>query len=98
MTRRRRPSSAAPRKRFERLGILPELSGRLASHVVFKPLTADHLAQILRQEGGLLDEYTSRFAAEDCLLQVDDSAVLILGRQGHARGTGARGLRHIMEK
>jgi ATP-dependent Clp protease ATP-binding subunit ClpX len=85
-------------KDFEHLGILPELSGRLASHVVFKPLTADHLAQILRQEGGLLDEYAARFAAEGCRLLIDDSAVGILGRQAHARGTGARGLRHIMEK
>jgi ATP-dependent Clp protease ATP-binding subunit ClpX len=85
-------------KDFEHLGILPELSGRLASHVVFRPLNAEHLAKILRQEGGLIDEYTARFAAEQCQLVVDESAIGILGRQAHARGTGARGLRHILEK
>jgi ATP-dependent Clp protease ATP-binding subunit ClpX len=85
-------------KDFEHLGILPELSGRLASHVAFKPLNAEHLAQILRLEGGLLDEYTARFAAEGCRLQIGEAAVSVLGRIAHSRGTGARGLRHVMEQ
>lgn len=85
-------------KDFEHLGVLPELSGRLASHVAFKPLNPEHLAKILRAEGGLLDEYTARFAAEGCRLLIEEAAIGTLGRIAHTRGTGARGLRHVMEQ
>lgn len=83
---------------FEKFGLLPELSGRLTVHIMVGQLTAHHFAAILRSEGGLLDEYRKRFALEGCELIVEDGALLRLSEEARSRGTGARGLRHVMER
>lgn len=83
---------------FMRYGVIPELAGRLSTHVMFKPLNDIHLAGILMEEGGLVDEYTHRFEAEGSQLKVTDDGLRTLAREAIQRGTGARGLRHVMER
>src|SRR5262249_26921882 len=48
---------------FIRYGVIPELGGRLSKMIFLRPLLKDHLAQIITQPGGVVDELKQRFAA-----------------------------------
>src|SRR5207244_3010844 len=85
-------------KDFVSMGILPELAGRLSAHIMFKPLREEHLAEILQQERGLLDEYMARFAAEGVEFVPTDAGLRTVAAIALKRETGARGLRHLLEK
>jgi ATP-dependent Clp protease ATP-binding subunit ClpX len=83
---------------FLKLRMIPELVGRLSTTIMFKPLREEHLTRILRTEGGLLDEYRARFAADGCELVVEEAGLNTVAGIALARATGARGLRHLLEK
>jgi ATP-dependent Clp protease ATP-binding subunit ClpX len=79
-------------------GLIPELIGRLPVVSVLDELTEDELVQILtKPKNAMTKQYTKLLAMEDVKLSFNDSALRELAKIALARGTGARGLRAILE-
>ena len=83
---------------FVKFGLIPELAGRLATHIFLRPLKTGHLAELLSAEDGVLDEYKARFAAVDCEWAVTPEGVQYIAEQAIRAETGARAVDHIMHK
>jgi len=82
-----------------RFGIIPELVGRLPVTVPLHGLDEDALVQILREpKNALTKQYAKLFSLEDVQLSFDDGALRAIARKAIQRGTGARGLRAIVEE
>ena len=82
-----------------RFGIIPELVGRLPVPVPLHGLDEDALVQILREpKNALTKQYAKLFSLEDVQLSFDDGALRAIARKAIQRGTGARGLRAIVEE
>jgi ATP-dependent Clp protease ATP-binding subunit ClpX len=79
-------------------GMIPEFVGRfpIISHV--ETLDRDALVRILKEpKGSLVDEYSELLAMDGVRLSFSDEALECIADQALALGTGARGLRAIME-
>ena len=82
-----------------RFGIIPELVGRLPVTVPLHGLDEDALVQILREpKNALTKQYAKLFSLEDVQLSFDEGALRTIARKAIQRGTGARGLRAIVEE
>ena len=82
-----------------RFGIIPELVGRLPVAVPLESLDEDTLVQILREpKNALVKQYQKLFALEEVKLDFEDSALRAVAAKALKRGTGARGLRAILEE
>ncbi|MFM8567009.1 MAG: ATP-dependent Clp protease ATP-binding subunit ClpX [Gemmatimonadota bacterium] len=82
-----------------RFGIIPELVGRLPVTVPLHGLDEDALVQILREpKNALTKQYAKLFSLEDVQLHFDEGALRAIARKAIQRGTGARGLRAIVEE
>lgn len=80
-------------------GLLPEFIGRLPVVSVLEELTEDDLARILVEpENALVKQYQKLFAVDGVKLTFTDGAVQQIAATSIRRGTGARGLRSIIEK
>lgn len=80
-------------------GLLPEFIGRLPVVSVLEELTEDDLARILTQpENALVKQYQKLFAVDGVKLTFTEEAVRQIADTSIRRGTGARGLRSIIEK
>ena len=80
-------------------GLIPEFVGRLPVAAALEPLGKDGLVRILREpRNALLKQYQSLFAMDDIELVVGDEACEAVAVKALARGTGARGLRAILEE
>lgn len=80
-------------------GLIPELVGRLPVVAPLHPLTVDDLIRVFREpKDSLLRQYTSLFKVENVSLEFKPSAMHSLGALALSRGTGARGLRSILER
>ena len=81
-----------------RFGIIPELVGRLPVAVPLESLDEDSLMQILREpKNALVKQYQKLFALEEVKLDFEESALRAVASKALKRGTGARGLRAILE-
>ncbi len=81
-----------------RYGIIPELVGRLPVTVPLQGLDEDALVQILKDpKNALTKQYKKLFELEDVQLTFEESALHAIARKAIQRGTGARGLRAILE-
>ncbi|MXW67545.1 MAG: ATP-dependent Clp protease ATP-binding subunit ClpX [Gemmatimonadales bacterium] len=81
-----------------RYGLIPELVGRLPVLVALHDLDEDALVEILqRPKNALLKQYTKMFELEGVGLTLDPEALRAIARKTIDRGTGARGLRAVME-
>lgn len=81
-----------------RFGLIPELVGRLPAMVTLDPLDEDALVRILTEpKNALLKQYEKMFELEDIGLTFDPEAVRAIARKAIERGTGARGLRAVLE-
>ncbi len=81
-----------------KFGMIPELVGRLPVIVTLSPLTEDDLAEIMvRPKNSILRQFKKIFGMEGVTLEVTDDAVREIARAAARRGSGARGLRSIME-
>jgi len=83
---------------FISFGFLPELAGRLTTHIVFKPLTAVGMVEILRQEDGVVSEYVQRFAQEGVELVITEEGLLTVAHNALSRQVGARGLAQALDR
>ncbi len=79
-------------------GLIPELIGRLPIVTTLSELTEDQLVDILvKPRNCMVRQYQKLLAMEDIELSFTDSALREMARLSVDRGTGARGLRAIIE-
>src|SRR5918996_1331402 len=82
-----------------RFGLIPELVGRLPVMVTLESLDENALVRILQEpKNALLKQYDKMFDLEGIRLTFDADAVKAIGRRALNRGTGARGLRAVLEE
>jgi len=81
-----------------RFGLIPELVGRLPVVVSLETLDEKSLVRILVEpKNSLTKQYRKLFELEDARLTFKQEALLAVARKALKRGTGARGLRAILE-
>jgi ATP-dependent Clp protease ATP-binding subunit ClpX len=79
-------------------GMIPELVGRLPVISALQPLDHAGLMRVLTEpKNALLKQYQTLFEMEECQLEFSDSALSAVAAKALDRGTGARGLRSIVE-
>ena len=79
-------------------GLIPEFVGRLPVLAALAPLSVDDLVRVLREpKNSLINQYTNLLALDGVTLEFTDDAVRALAEESARRGTGARGLRSVME-
>ncbi|MFQ5689666.1 MAG: ATP-dependent Clp protease ATP-binding subunit ClpX [Gemmatimonadota bacterium] len=82
-----------------RYGLIPELVGRLPVLVALHDLDEDALVEILqRPKNALIKQYTKMFELEGVGLTFDPDALRAVAKLTMERGTGARGLRAVLEQ
>ena len=81
-----------------RFGLIPELVGRLPVVVSLEALDEDALVRILLEpKNALTKQYKKLFELENVGLTFDAEALRAVAEKALKRGTGARGLRSILE-
>ena len=81
-----------------RFGLIPELVGRLPVVAVLHELDEKALVRILREpKNALLRQYQRIMEFENVALTFTEDAVAAVAEEALRRGTGARGLRAILE-
>jgi len=82
-----------------RYGLIPELVGRLPVTVPLDALDEESLVRILVEpKNALVKQYQKLFELEDVRLTIEKEALRAIAQKGIKRGTGARGLRAILEE
>jgi ATP-dependent Clp protease ATP-binding subunit ClpX len=81
-----------------RFGLIPELVGRLPVLTTLEALDDDALIRILQEpKNALVKQYEKMFDLEGIRLTFDAEAIAAVARKALERGTGARGLRAVLE-
>ncbi len=82
-----------------KFGLIPEFIGRLPVITTVSPLDKDALIRILTEpRNALVKQYHKLFELDSVELEFSEDAVEAVAEQALLRGTGARGLRAIMEE
>jgi ATP-dependent Clp protease ATP-binding subunit ClpX len=82
-----------------KFGLIPEFIGRLPVIGAVANLDQEALVRILVEpKNALVKQYRKFFEFEDVELHFSDDALVAVAEQAHLRGTGARGLRAILEE
>jgi ATP-dependent Clp protease ATP-binding subunit ClpX len=82
-----------------KFGLIPEFIGRLPVITTVSPLDKDALIRILNEpRNALVKQYCKLFELDGVELEFTEDAVEAVAEQALLRGTGARGLRAIMEE
>lgn len=80
-------------------GLIPELVGRLPVIVSLENLDREALARILKEpKNAVIKQYKKLFGLDGIDIEFTDAAVAKIADLAIERGTGARGLRAIMEE
>jgi ATP-dependent Clp protease ATP-binding subunit ClpX len=84
---------------LQKFGMIPEFIGRLPMIGAVHSLDKNALIQILTEpKNALIKQYQKFFEFEDIELEVTPDALVAIAEQALHRGTGARGLRAILEE
>ncbi len=84
---------------LQTFGMIPEFVGRVPVVAHVEELTEDDLVRILTEpKNALVRQYQRLFTMEDVRLEFTDDALRAIAQRAITHGTGARGLRSIMEK
>ncbi len=84
---------------LQRFGLIPELVGRLPVIVNLNALDEDALVRILQEpKNALVKQYTKMFELEGIGITFDKDAIRAVALKALNRGTGARGLRAVVEE
>jgi len=84
---------------LQKYGLIPEFIGRLPVIAAVSPLDREALVRILTEpRNALVKQYQRMFQIDGVELEFEDDAVGAIAEQALLRGTGARGLRAIMEE
>ncbi|MEV6287388.1 ATP-dependent Clp protease ATP-binding subunit ClpX [Kribbella sp. NPDC051770] len=82
-----------------KFGLIPEFIGRLPVITTVSPLDREALIKILSEpKNALVKQYRRLFEIDNVELEFSEDAVEAIADQALLRGTGARGLRAIMEE
>ena len=82
-----------------RFGLIPELVGRLPVSVPLEALDEVALVRILKEpKNAITKQFAKLFELEDVSLTFDEGALKAIAKKALDRGTGARGLRAIVEE
>ena len=82
-----------------RFGLIPELVGRLPVAVALDALDETALVRILKEpKNALTKQYAKLFDLEEVKITFDEAALRAVAKKALKRGTGARGLRAILEE
>jgi ATP-dependent Clp protease ATP-binding subunit ClpX len=80
-------------------GLIPEFVGRLPVIATLHDLDDQALVRILREpKNAIIKQYQKYFDLEKVRLKFTDDAVAAIAREALKRGTGARGLRAVLEE
>ena len=80
-------------------GLIPELVGRLPVTTALAPLGEEGLIRVLTEpKNALVRQFESLFQMENCELDFTDKALQRVAAKAMEKGTGARGLRSILEQ
>lgn len=81
-----------------KFGLIPEFVGRLPVVATFEELDEEAMVKILTEpKDALVKQYQTLFDIEGVSLKFTDGALRAVAREAIKRGTGARGLRSILE-
>jgi ATP-dependent Clp protease ATP-binding subunit ClpX len=82
-----------------KFGMIPEFVGRLPVVATLHDLDEPALVRILREpKNAVIKQYQKYFELERVRLKFTDDAVAAIAREAIKRGTGARGLRAVLEE
>jgi ATP-dependent Clp protease ATP-binding subunit ClpX len=82
-----------------KFGLIPEFVGRLPVVAVLNELCEEDLVHILTQpKNAMVKQYAKLMAMDGVDLSFTDTALTEIARVAYKRGTGARGLRAILER
>ncbi|MBK8248586.1 MAG: ATP-dependent Clp protease ATP-binding subunit ClpX [Gemmatimonadetes bacterium] len=82
-----------------RFGLIPELVGRMPVVVPLQALDELSLVRILKEpKNALTKQYVKLFELEDVKITFEETALRAIAEKALKRGTGARGLRAILEE
>ena len=80
-------------------GLIPELIGRLPVISPLSPLRLEDLVRVLSEpKNALVKQYQELFGMENAELEFSPDAVQAIAEKAMEKGTGARGLRSIVEE
>jgi ATP-dependent Clp protease ATP-binding subunit ClpX len=80
-------------------GLIPEFIGRLPVTCALRELTEAELVRILTEpKNALVKQYAKLLGMEGVDLNVNKEGLMAMAREAVKRGTGARGLRSILER
>ena len=83
----------------EGFGLIPELIGRLPVIATLDELGVDDLVRILREpKNSLIGQYQKLLKYRQADLRFTEGAIRAIAQLAHEQGTGARGLRAIVER
>ena len=83
---------------LEKFGFIPEFIGRLPVMATLDGLSENEMVDVLsRPKNSLVKQYQKLFKFENVKLHFTDAALQAVARLAMERGSGARGLRAIME-
>jgi len=79
-------------------GLIPELVGRLPVTTALTPLNVDGLVRVLTEpKNALIKQYQGLFEMENSEVEFTEGALRAIAARAISKGTGARGLRSIVE-
>lgn len=84
---------------LKKSGIIPELIGRLPIRVKLEKLTVEDLKKILTDtDNSIVKQYKELLGLDGVELEFNDSAINFIAEKADKNGTGARGLKSIIEQ
>ncbi len=84
---------------LHKFGLIPEFIGRMPVIATVSPLDVEAMVSILSEpKNALIRQYQRMFELDGVDLVFEDDAVRAIAEQALSRGTGARGLRAILEE
>lgn len=84
---------------LRKFGMIPEFLGRLPIVCTLQKLSDEMLVKVLKEpKNAILKQYQKLLEMDEVKLEFEDDALLALTRRAEERGTGARGLRSILEE
>lgn len=84
---------------LQKFGLIPELVGRLPVTVALSPLDVDALVNILtKPKNSIIKQYEYMFMLDNVYLEFEEKSLKAIADVAIERGTGARGLRAIVEE
>jgi ATP-dependent Clp protease ATP-binding subunit ClpX len=83
---------------LQKFGLIPELIGRIPIHVAVAPLSLSSLIRVLTEpRNALIKQYASLFSLSNIDLRFTSAAIRAVAQRAEKLGTGARGLRGVLE-